>query len=130
METSAANTVGVLKNKNKHRHHTEDPLIVELSEKQKALRLRIYQNGQSEDRSSLRKERNSILRNISKHLKELEIMRADCLANDISSTFHSYHRQQQSYTELQGPSGPDFFIPLCQSHGSRNSVEVNTLKLW
>jgi hypothetical protein len=86
METSAAKTVGVQRTNNNHRHHTEDPLIVELLEKQKALRLHIYQNGQSEDRSSLRKEHNNILHNINKHMKELEIMRADSLANDISST--------------------------------------------
>jgi hypothetical protein len=56
METSATSTVGVLKNNN-HRQHTEDPLIVELSEKQKALKLCIYQNGQSQDRSRPSKRR-------------------------------------------------------------------------
>jgi len=86
MNKAATNKVGVMKNQNKHRHHTQDPVVVELSEQQKALRLRIYQRGHSEDRTELRKQRNSILRKISKRLKELEVMRADALADDIAST--------------------------------------------
>ncbi|XP_060758794.1 craniofacial development protein 2-like [Neoarius graeffei] len=65
MHISAANTLGVLKS-NKHRQHTEDPQVAELSEKQKALRLCIYQTGKSKDQSVLRKERNTILQQINK----------------------------------------------------------------
>ena len=86
MERSATDTVGVLKGNNKSRNHTDDPLVKQLSERQKALRLRIYQKGQSEDRTYLRMERNNILHSISKRLKEIEIARADSLVNDIITT--------------------------------------------
>ncbi|XP_066263288.1 uncharacterized protein [Branchiostoma lanceolatum] len=87
METAAANILGVLKNTNgKQRHHTEDPVIMKLSEKQKALRLRIYQTGHSEDRKPLRTERNKILREISKQLKNQAMKRADELKDEITAT--------------------------------------------
>ena len=57
-----------------------------MSAQQKALRLHIYQDGQSEDRTKLRQERNNILHRISKRLRDLDIQRADSLANDITAT--------------------------------------------
>ena len=60
--------------------------MVKLSEQQKALWLRIYQSGKSEDRTTLRKERNNILRQISKCLRDLSILQADSLVDTISTT--------------------------------------------
>ena len=50
------------------------------------LRLRIYQSGQSEDRTTLRNQRNNILRQISKRLRDLTVMQAESLVDTISST--------------------------------------------
>ena len=85
METSAASEIGVLKN-TKHGCHTEDPEVSKLSAQQKALRLRIYESGKSKDRTMLRQERNNILHKISKRLRELNIKRADSLADEITAT--------------------------------------------
>ena len=85
VEKSAASTVGILKH-NKTARYTNDPLVVKLSQEQKALRLSIYQSGKSEDRTKLRKERNIILRHISERLKELAIQQADSLSEEITST--------------------------------------------
>ena len=63
-----------------------DPTVTKLSEEQKALRLRIYQHGKSEDRTPLRKERNNIMRLISKRLKEVAAEEANALADQITST--------------------------------------------
>ncbi len=87
VETSAASTIGVIKNsKNRSGRHTDDPLVVKLSEHQKALRLRINQSGKSEDRTTLRKERNNILRQISRRLRDLSVIQADSLVDTISTT--------------------------------------------
>ena len=48
------------------RHHTEYPLVAELSGMQKVLRLRIYQYDESEEQKHLRTESNNILNKISK----------------------------------------------------------------
>ena len=85
MKTSAAKTVGEIKRGN-GTQRTVDPLVTKLSEQQKALRLKIYRHGKSEDRTSLRKERNNILRLISKRLKEVAVEEADALADQITST--------------------------------------------
>lgn len=85
METSATSEIGVLKN-NRHGRHTEDPLVSKLSAQQRALRLRIYQRGQSEDRTILRRERNNILHKINRRLRDLDIQRADSLAEEITAT--------------------------------------------
>ena len=60
--------------------------MTSLSEQQKALRLRIYQSGQSADRTELRREHNHILRCIHKHLLDLDIQQADSLVDDITAT--------------------------------------------
>ena len=66
--------------------HTADPIVTKLSEQQKALRLKIYQHGKSENRTLLRKERNNILRLTSKRLKEVAVEEEDALADQITST--------------------------------------------
>ena len=131
METSAAKTVGVLKNSSNHRHHTEDPLIVELSEKQKALRLRIYQDGKSEDRTNLRKQRNNILRNISKRLKELEIMKADTLANEISSTDECRKMFRAARALKIGKSVPSLSVHNADGHFvATDKGKADTISEW
>ena len=131
METSAASTVGVLKNNNNCRHHTEDPLVVELSEKQKALRLRIYQHGQSEDRNNLRTERNNILRKISKRLRELEIMRADSLAKDISSTDECRKMFRAARALKTGSSIPSLSVHNADGHFvATDKGKADTISEW
>ena len=73
-------------NKNRAGHLNNDPLVVKLSKKQKALQLRIYQSGKSEDCTTLWKECNNILRQISKRLIDLSILQADSLIDTISIT--------------------------------------------
>jgi hypothetical protein len=83
MESSATSTIGVLKNK--QTRYTDDSLVVKLSVEQKALRLRIYQSGQSENCTKLHRECNNILRHNSECLKDLAIQQADSLADKITS---------------------------------------------
>ncbi len=85
MKNSAFETAGKQKKRGESALWTDDPTITELSEKQKALRLRIYQHGGGEDRTGLRKDRNRILREISKLLKAHAIKRAEALAEKVSS---------------------------------------------
>ena len=85
IKTSATKTVGEIK-KGYSTRHTADPTVTKLSEEQKALRLKIYQHGKSEDRTPLRKERNNIMRLISKRLKEVAAEEANALADQITST--------------------------------------------
>ena len=87
MKTSAVNTAG--KNQGRQTKFLEsenDLLIEELFNQQEALRLHIYQHNNSENRSSLRRKRNNILRKISKRLKEIAIENANALTDEITST--------------------------------------------
>ncbi|XP_078682194.1 uncharacterized protein LOC144916745 [Branchiostoma floridae x Branchiostoma belcheri] len=112
---SAAKTLGVLRN-NQHRQHTNDPQVAELSEKQKALRLLIYQTGKNKDRSAQRKERNTILRQIDKRLKELEIKRADDLADEISSTDDCSKMFRAARALRVGTSTPSLLVHNTEGH--------------
>ncbi|XP_078682189.1 uncharacterized protein LOC144916740 [Branchiostoma floridae x Branchiostoma belcheri] len=112
---SAAKTLGVLRN-NQHRQHTNDPQVAEVSEKQKALRLLIYQTGKNKDRSAQRKERNTILRQIDKRLKELEIKRADDLADEISSTDDCSKMFRAARALRVGTSTPSLLVHNTEGH--------------
>ena len=72
MKTSAAYKVGELKRRNSTQH-TAGPTVTELSEHQRAPKLKIYQHSKSKDRATLQKGRNNILWLISKRLKEVAV---------------------------------------------------------
>ena len=87
VETSAASNIGVIKNnKNWAGRLTDDPLVVKFSEWQKALQLRIYQSSKSKDCTTLGKECNNILCQISKHLRDFSILQADSPVDTKSTT--------------------------------------------
>ena len=86
MKNAAIKTAGEVKSKSSQFVYSNDPLVAELSKKQKALRIQIHQRSRSEDRSDLRRERNAILRQISKRLKEIATQQADTLADEITNT--------------------------------------------
>ena len=85
MKTSAAYKVGELKRRNSTQH-TAGPTVTELSEHQRAPKLKIYQHSKSKDRATLQKGRNNILWLISKRLKEVAVEEADTRADQITST--------------------------------------------
>ena len=85
MKTSAAYKVGELKRRNSTQH-TAGPTVTELSEHQRAPRLKIYQHSKSKVRATLQKGRNNILWLISKRLKEVAVEEADTRADQITST--------------------------------------------
>ena len=85
MKTSAAYKVGELKRRNSTQH-TAGPTVTELSEHQRAPKLKIYQHSKSKDRDALQKERNNILCLIYKRLKEVAVEESDILADQITST--------------------------------------------
>ncbi|KAL6486765.1 hypothetical protein MHYP_G00061570 [Metynnis hypsauchen] len=86
MRKSALNTAGVTTGKSiRSIRQTSDPTVVDLSKQQKRLRLIINQQG-SMDCLNLRKERNRILRKLSKRLREISIQNADIIAQEIAST--------------------------------------------
>ena len=87
VETCAAINISVIKNnKNQAGCLTDDPLMVKLSEQQKAFWHRIYQSSKNEDRTTLRKECNNMLHQISKCLRDLSTLQADSLINTTSTT--------------------------------------------
>ncbi|KAL6469074.1 hypothetical protein MHYP_G00225980 [Metynnis hypsauchen] len=86
MRKSALNTAGVTTGKSiRSIRQTSDPTVVDLSKQQKRLRLIINQQG-SMDCLNLRKERNRILRKLSKRLREISIQNADTIAQEIATT--------------------------------------------
>jgi len=85
MNTSAAWKVGELKRRNSAQH-IAGPKVTELSEHQRAPRLKIYQHSTSKDRATLHKGRANIFRLISRRLKDVAVEEADTLADQITST--------------------------------------------
>ena len=120
----------MIKNKNRSERHTEDPLVVKLSEQQKSLRLQIHQSGKSEDRTSLRNQRNNILRQSSKRLRDLTVMQAESLVDTISSTDDCQKRFRAARAlRIAGPT-PPLAVHNSQGHvaasdqGKADSIQV------
>ena len=67
-------------------HNLQQVPVINLSEQQKALKLKIRKHGKSEDRTAPPKERNNMLRLVSKRLKEVPVEEAHALAAQVTST--------------------------------------------
>ena len=87
MKTSAVDTAGKNQGRQTKFLQPENDLLVEgLFNQQKALTLHIYQHSNSENQSSLRRERNNILRKISERLKEIAVGNANAFTDEITTT--------------------------------------------
>ena len=87
IKKTAADVVGIRKPR-RNANHSDDCIVVELSEKRRMLRLKLNHNI-SADRSELRSQINHLQKRIKQRLKLLRCEEADHLAKTITSTDES-----------------------------------------
>lgn len=131
VKEAANETVGVTPPSSHKRGYTQDPLVSRLSTQQRALRLRIEATGNSTDRTTLRRERSHILKQINKRLREVACRKADTLASEITATDDARKMFKAVKAMKSVPRTPSLCIQDQEGKFiATNRAKANAIRKW